>query len=61
MWQAEPQTQQGTLTIFPYLRTWSHPSLSLLGPGAVVVYGDSSSRNPWEGLGITCPVVGRGV
>lgn len=51
----------GTPTILPYLRTWSHPPLSPLAPGAVVIYGDSSSRNPWEGVGITRLVVGKGV
>lgn len=41
-----------------YLGTWSHPPLSPLDPGAMVV--DGSSRNPWERVGIICLVVGRG-
>lgn len=51
----------GTPNILPYLRTWSHPALSTLAPGAVVVYGDSSSRNPWKGIGVTCLAVGKEV
>lgn len=47
-------------TALPCLRTWSHPPLSASDPGSVVAPGDPSSRNSWEGVGLTC-LMGAGV